>query len=509
MTADPYVQCGDERRSLAEVKYRASQLATGLHNAGVGAGDRVVLYLRNETTFLELCLATAMIGAAPVPVNWHWSGDDLEHVLRDSKATVAVGHTDLMPALEARTPDEITLVEVEVPEAVRRWYGLDNAPTTGRSVNLSDWYRLEPWTEPAPSAPMSVIYTSGTTGRAKGVLRDPIAPDLRATTLRNIADLYHLKPGETAIVPAPLYHSAPNVYATFAAALGMSLIIMPRFDAEEFLRLVDGHHANTAHLVPTMFRRLLRLPKSTRSSFDTDSLHSVVTAGAPCSPELKESMIEWLGAIVYEYYGGSEVGAWTACDSEEALKRPGTVGKPILDADIRILDDEKNPVPVGKDGVVYGKNFTGWPDFTYIGDPDKRRRMEVDGYLTLGDIGHQDEDGYLYLSDRLNDMVVSGGVNIYPAEIEACISRLSRVADVAVFGIPDPDMGEALACYVQPVPGAQLDENEIREHVSSHLARYKVPRKVVFVDELPREDTGKLFKRKLKQKYWENSETNT
>ncbi|OUZ09424.1 long-chain fatty acid--CoA ligase [Aeromicrobium sp. PE09-221] len=501
MSDDPYVQCGDVRIPLADVKEHAARLATGMHRAGIRHGDRVVIYLRNEIGFLELTMATALIGAAPVPVNWHWTGDDLKHVLHNSGATLAVGHTDLIPHLESQGPEGLMLVEAEVPEAVRDAYGLGEQPLTGHHAVLSDWYRQEPWSEPAPPAPMSVIYTSGTTGLAKGVLRDPIAPDVLPTTLKSIAELYHLRTAETTIVPAPLYHSAPNVYTSFAAALGMSIVIMPRFDAEGFLRSVQEHQVNTAHMVPTMFRRLLQLPESTRARYSTASLHSLVVAGAPCPPDLKEAVIAWLGPIVHEYYGGSEIGAWTACDAQEALARPGTVGKPILDADIKVLDESGRSVPPNTDGIIYGRTFTGWPDFTYIDDDEKRRRMESDGYLTLGDIGRLDDDGYLYLTDRLNDMVVSGGVNIYPAEIEACLSTMPAVADAAVFGVSDPEMGEALVAHVQVLPGARIDAEAVRAHVAEHLARYKVPREVVIVDELPREDTGKLFKRRLKEQY--------
>lgn len=502
MTDEPYVQCGADRLALSEVQQRAASLATGLHEAGLRYGDRVIIYMRNEITFLELNLAAGRIGAVPVPVNWHWTGDDLKHVLTNSGAKLAVGHTDLMDLLKAQAPEGMDLREVATPQVVSAAYGLGEQLLTGNHPPLADWYQLAPWAEPAPAAPMSVIYTSGTTGRAKGVIRNPIDPQVLPTTLKNIAELYHLNTGETTIIPAPLYHSAPNVYTNFAAALGMSIVIMPRFDAEEFLRLVQEHQGNTAHMVPVMFRRMLQLAPEARRVYDTRSLHSLVVAGAPCPPDLKEAMIDWLGPIVYEYYGGSEIGAWTACDSEEALARPGTVGKPILDADIRILSESGEDLPPGSDGLVYGKTFTGWPDFTYIDDDQKRRKMEIDGYLTLGDIGRCDGDGYLYLSDRLNDMVVSGGVNIYPAEIEAVLGTLQGVEDAAVFGIPDRQMGEALAAYIQVLPGDQLTPGQVKAHVADRLAKYKVPKDVVVVDQLPREDTGKLFKRKLKEQYW-------
>ena len=499
--SEPHIHSGRASRSLEDLRTRAARLASAFNSAGIGQGDRIAVVMRNEISFVEVTLAAGLVGAAPVPINWHWTGDDLAHAIADSSSRLAVVHTDLLPAIEARAPG-LSVLEVEVPPEVTVAYGTPTRGTTGRWPTLSDWVDThEPRTEPAPAASMSIIYTSGTTGRAKGVLRDPIAEQDRATLLNNVATLWHLVPGETTLIPAPLYHSAPNVHATFAVALGMDVHIMPRFDAEEFLRLVQEHRVNSVQMVPTMFTRLLQLPEDVRRSYDLSSLRAVVHAAAPCPRHVKESMIDWLGPIVYEYYGGAEIGAFTACDSAEALSRPGTVGRPILDADVRILDADGTEKPAGEDGLIYGRTFSGWPGFTYIDDDPKRRTMEQDGYLTLGDIGHLDDEGYLYLGDRLNDMVVSGGVNIYPAEVEACLHDLDEVVDVAVFGIPDPDLGDVLAAYVQPVPGATVTPEDIRAHVESRLARYKVPREVVLVDELPREDTGKLFKRRLKNQY--------
>ncbi|MGW3473217.1 AMP-binding protein [Saccharopolyspora sp. NPDC000995] len=501
--SEPRIHSGGTSQSLETLRTRAARLASALNADGIGPGDRVAVVMRNDIAFVEVTLAVGLVGAAPVPINWHWTGDDLAHALADSRSRLAVVHTDLLPAVESSAPG-LPIIEAEIPPGVRCAYGLAEQPSTGRWPTLSQ--RIddhEPRTEPSPAAPMSVIYTSGTTGRAKGVLRDPVAVADRPTLLANIAKLWHLAPAETTLIPAPLYHSAPNVHATFAVALGMNLHIMPRFDAEEFLRLVQEHRVNSVQMVPTMFNRLLQLPEQVRRSYDLSSLKAIVHAAAPCPRHVKEAMIGWLGPIVHEYYGGAEVGAFTACDTAEALSRPGTVGRPILDADVRILGEDGTDKPVGEDGIVYGRCFTGWPDFTYIDDEPKRRRMERDGYLTLGDIGHLDDEGYLYLSDRLNDMVVSGGVNIYPAEVEACLLDLEGVADVAVFGIPDPDLGEVLAAHIQPIPGAILHPAEIRTYVGSRLARYKVPREVVLADELPREDTGKLFKRRLKQQYLE------
>lgn len=282
---------------------------------------------------------------------------------------------------------------------------------------------------------------------------------------------------------------------------------MPRFVPSEFLRAVDQYKVTTTQMVPVMFRRLLAGPKEERDRYDLSSLHAIVHAAAPCPADLKAEIIDWLGPIVYEYYGGSEGGAWTYATSEESLAHPGTVGKPWRDCRVAIVDPAtREEVPAGETGMVYGRPGRFWPDFTYIANDEKRREIAWDDYFTVGDIGHVDDDGFLYLSDRANDMVISGGVNIYPAEIEASLHNLDGVEDVAVFGIPDPDMGEALAAHVQPVEGANLTEDDIRRHVRETLAAYKVPKVVVFEEKLPREDTGKLFKRRIKAPYWEGTQ---
>jgi long-chain acyl-CoA synthetase len=215
-------------------------------------------------------------------------------------------------------------------------------------------------------------------------------------------------------------------------------------------------------------------------------------------------MIDWFGPIIYEYYGGSETGMVVFCSTQQWLDRPGTVGRPFGDADVRILGEDGALLPPGTVGEIYTKLCSVWPDFTYLGNDAKRRAMERDGYVSIGDLGYLDDDGYLYLSDRRNDMVISGGVNIYPAEIEACIIALPEVRDVAVFGIPDAEFGESLAAHIERAPDARIAADDIRSHVASHLAKYKVPKVVVFDDALPREDTGKLFKRLLKEPYWQN-----
>ncbi|MFI5959365.1 AMP-binding protein [Cryptosporangium sp. NPDC051539] len=498
--ADAVVISGDRQDQLSGVRSRAARLGAGLRSLGVGPGDRYGILMRNETGFLEANLAAQAIGAVPVPINWHWTGADLAHLLADSGVTVVVGHTDLLPAVERLAAPHVRLVEAPVPPEVARAYRLGDVPLTGRFPTTTELVDGHSEAAGGAAPPMSVIYTSGTTGLAKGILREPVTD--AAALLGLLRRVMGFAPGGTTLLPAPLYHSAPNVAATFAAAMGLNLVILPRFDPEEFLRAVEGHRVTSVQMVPTMFVRLLQLPGEVRARYDVSSLESVVHAAAPCPPEVKRAIIGWFGPIVSEYYGGSEGGTWVHCDSAEWLAHPGTVGKPVLDARIKILGPDRREVPVGQIGVIYGRSPSVWPDFTYLNDDAKRRDIDAgDGFITVGDVGRVDADGFLYLTDRLNDMVISGGVNIYPAEIEACLSTLDGVADSAVFGVPDQDLGEVVAAHVQVRPGRTLSEADVREHVEHNLARYKVPRVVAFEAELPREDSGKLFKRRLKERY--------
>jgi long-chain acyl-CoA synthetase len=316
-----------------------------------------------------------------------------------------------------------------------------------------------------------------------------------------IAKLFQLGEGERTVIPAPLYHTAPNVYALASALLGMDMTIMERFDAEEFLRIVQDRRVTVVQMVPTMFVRLLALPAEVRASYDVSSLRWVVHAAAPCPPDVKRAMIEWFGPVVAEYYGGTETGPVTYCTSEEWLSHPGTVGRPLPEARIRILDEQGAELPPGESGEVYVW-LDVWPDFTYANDEEKRRSVERVGLVSCGDIGYLDEDGFLFLNDRRSDMVISGGVNIYPAEIEACLLSLDGVRDCAVFGVPDEEFGEALAAHVELDEGAALAEEDVRAHVRANLAGYKTPKVVVFEGSLPREDSGKIFKRRLREPYW-------
>jgi long-chain acyl-CoA synthetase len=497
------IRCGDRERTSAEALGRAARIAGGLGSLGVRAGDRVAVVLRNEIEFVETSIGIGLAGAVPVPVNWHWKGAELGYLLGDCGAVAAFVHADLLDTVRDALPAPIPLVAVRPSAALRTAYRLGEVADPGGDVpELEQWLAgFEPVGELA-SAPLSVIYTSGTTGDPKGILRDPMTETQRPAVAERLFLAFGLTAEMSTLVPAPMYHSAPNAHALWAAAAGCELTIMPRFTPEDFLATVARHGIEHAQVVPTMFVRMLALPDSERAAHDLSSLRAVVHAAAPCPPEVKRRMIDWWGPILLEYYGGSETGTVVACTSAEWLAHPGTVGHPLPGCAVRIVGEDGAEVPTGEFGEVYLDPGVQWPDFTYIGNDAKRRAMERDGFVSLGDGGWVDDDGYLYLGDRLSDMVISGGVNIYPVEIEQCLIGLPGVRDVAVFGIPDADYGEALAAHVDTDPESGITEDGIRAHVRAHLAGYKVPKVVVLDRDLPREESGKLFKRRIRQRYW-------
>ncbi|KWT61705.1 long-chain fatty acid--CoA ligase [Streptomyces albus subsp. albus] len=502
----PAIRCAGVERSYPAFRQRAARIASGLRALGVEPGERIAIVLRNEPAHLEIAAGAASLGASAVPVNWHFRHDELSHVLGDSDSKVVFAHTDLLPAVAAALPGRARLIEVPVPDGIAAACGFPCPPVTGDHPLLDTWLAGHPpLTEAAARRPSTVIYSSGTTGRPKGVLRDPVGEEQLAESVAKFLAYFAVRPGGRTLIPAPLYHASPSQHAVLALAGGLDITLMPRFDAEEFLRLVERHRIEQAQLVPTMFVRLLRLPKEVRERYDLSSLTSVVHAAAPCPPHVKYAMIDWLGPVLREYYGGSETGAVTWCDSQEWLAHPGTVGRAVETSAVAVLGPDGAPLPTGRTGEIYLKPSDTWPQFTYLGDPAKRAAMEAErmpGFVTIGDIGHLDADGYLYLSDRRSDLVISGGVNIYPAEIEGCLLGLDGVRDVAVFGIPDDEFGESLAAHVQPEPGADLTAEDVRAQVADRLASYKVPKVVAFEESLPRDESGKLFKRRLREPYW-------
>jgi long-chain acyl-CoA synthetase len=492
---------------------RARRAASGLAALGVGAGDVVAVCLRNDIALIEANLAASLLAAYSTPVNWHNSAQEAAYVFENSGAKAIVIHADLYRALAGAIPAAAAVFVVETPPEVRVAYAIADEASQVPEDGLS-WDAMiaanAPRREAPPPAPGAMIYTSGTTGKPKGVRHAPRTAAQAQGSLRSLELVFGVTPPYdevVSVVTGPMYHSVPNGFGMSMYRVGANVILQPRFDPEGLLALIERERVSHMHLVPTMFVRLLRLPASVRDRYDLSPLRCIVHGAAPCPPHVKRAMIEWLGPIINEYYGGTETGAVTFCTSREWLDHPGTVGRALPGADVRIVDADDRDLPIGEVGAIVCRQKDA-PAFTYHGDDEKRRRAERGGLIFIGDVGCLDKDGFLYLRDRANDMIISGGVNIYPAEIEAELVTAPGVADCAVFGIPDEEFGECVHAVVQPVPGAQPSEVELKAFLRDRIAAYKIPRRFEFSADLPREDSGKIFKRKLRQAYWSGADRN-
>ena len=487
------------------------RLVAALVERGLVEGDCVVAMLGNQVELVEVSLACMQGGWLLVPLNWHWVADEVRYVLDDAAAAAVVVDrrwaTVVRDALAAPDAPKVGL-QVLVG-------GAD--PSVGPEA-MVDYGELvaggsDDEVPPARGGPM--FYTSGTTGRPKGV-RSSLAhlggpPEiwtLMAHSLRPVLGLPETG-GAVQGICGPMYHSAQWVISMFALLCDATLVLQHRFDPDELLGLIDEHGVTNLHLVPTQMSRLLRLPAPRRESFDGTSLRSVLHGAAPCPPSVKRSLIEWWGPIVTEYYGGTEGGFISMITAEEWRERPGSVGRPLEVIEIVVVDGEGRRVPTGTPGDLYFRSLLG-SSFEYHNAPAKTEAAHLEpGLATLGDIGYLDDDGYLFLSDRRIDMVVSGGVNIYPAEIEAVLVGAGPVVDAAVFGIPDEDMGESVRAALVLHDGVVWDdatEAEVVAHCRAHLAGYKCPRSFEVHDELPRSEAGKLLKRSLRDPWWADSD---
>jgi long-chain acyl-CoA synthetase len=496
---------GSRRVDHGDLAAQALRMAGGLATLGVGQGDCVAILMRNDIPFLIASYGAIALGALAVPVNWHFKPDEVGYVLRDSGAKVLIAHADLLRAASGGIPSGLPVFAVETPPEILAAYGIDpaQARVPAGSEEFETWLAAQqPYDGPPLPPTLSMIYTSGTTGHPKGVKRRAMTPDEQKAmdAIRNL--VFGMQPGCRTAVTGPLYHAAPNAFGLRAGRMAERLVLMPRFEAEELLALIERERIETLFMVPTMFVRLLRLPAAVRRKYDVSSLRHVVHAAAPCPSEIKQAMIDWWGPVIYEFYGSTESGPVSFVSSVEALKKPGTIGRIAPGAEIKILDEAGRELPQGEVGEIYSR-ITAYADFTYHNHPEKRREIERDGFITSGDVGYFDEDGYLFLCDRKRDMVISGGVNIYPAEIEAVLLTMPCVADCAVFGVPDDEYGETLMAVIEPASGASVDLAQIRAYLSQKLAGYKVPKAIEVRASLPREDSGKIFKRRLRDPYWE------
>lgn len=480
--------------SSDDVDRRATCLAGGLGRLGVEDGDVIAVMLRNSVAFVDAIQACQTAGCYYCPINWHFKADEVGYILSDSGARVLLIEADLFDAVRSVIPANVTVlvvgggsgVEAEGVLDYDRWLASQNA-----------------YAGPARTPRAHMAYTSGTTGRPKGVKRLAPAPGDQARMQQHMRDLvasaWGIRPGVRTLVSAPLYHSAPSSFAQQSLQQAELLVVMDRFDAEQTLALIQQHRIDTVFLVPIMYVRLLRLPEAVRARYDLSTVRFVACTGAPCAPDVKRAMLDWWGPVIYETYASSETGMITVQDPASALRKPGSVGRPIGDTQIRIIDEQGNACAVGEPGVIY-VHQPAVTDFTYLNNPEARAKAGLGHLVTVGDIGYLDDEGYLYVCDRASDMVISGGVNIYPAEIEHQLITLPGVADCAVFGVPDAEYGEALVAVIA-TSDANLTAETVTAFVRERMASYKAPRQVRFVSSLPRDDNGKVAKRRLKDTY--------
>ena len=489
----------DERLVSAGALHAAcNQVVHGLREIGLQPGDAVAMLLPNRVEVFELYLAVLQAGFYLVPINWHLVGPEIAYIVADCEAKAFVA--------DARFADHAVAAadEIGFPAAGRFAVG-------GAIPGFSSYDALkasQPTDPPADRTTGAVMnYTSGTTGQPKGVRRrlPGVLPEDQAVGFAGMLFMFRLQPFDdnVHICGSPLYHTAVLVFAGGAIHAGHTCVLMDKWTPQDMLRLIDAYKVTNTHMVPTQFVRLLGLPEDVRAQYDVSSLRHMVHAAAPCPPDVKHQMLDWWGPVIDEYYAASE-GGGTIVFADEWLEHPGTVGRAWASSEIVILDDDDNELPAGQIGTVYMHMKTG--DFEYFKDKEKTDRSRSGKFFTVGDVGFLDEDGWLFLSDRKTDMIISGGANIYPAEIESVLIMHPKVADVAVFGIPHADWGEEVKAVVEPIDGVEGGpalEAQILEWSVDKLAKYKTPRTIDFVEELPRDPNGKLYKRKLRDPYWE------
>ncbi|WP_336205106.1 AMP-binding protein [Nonomuraea sp. LPB2021202275-12-8] len=474
----------------------SNRLAHLFRAAGLRPGDHIAFMLGNHPLFLAIAWAAHRSGLYYTAISSRLQADELSYIVGNCGARVFISSADLADvatSITAATPGvELRLMLDGVADGFTSY----EKAVAGQPVTPID--------DEVQGADM--LYSSGTTGRPKGIKPALTMAPLTEPSmlLRLIEGLFAPSADSVYLSPAPLYHAAPLRYCLSLQRLGATVVVMERFDPEQYLQAVEKYRASHTQLVPTMFIKMLKLPDETRQKYDLSSLACAIHAAAPCPIPVKEQMIDWWGPIIHEYYAGTEGNGFLYVNSADWLQHRGTVGRSLLGT-VHICDEAGDDLPAGEHGTIY---FDSGAAFEYHGDPDKTRSVQDPkgrGWTTLGDIGYLDADGFLYLTDRRSYMIISGGVNIYPQEAENVLCVHPKVADVAVLGVPDEEMGEQVKAVVQPVSMAEAGpelEAELIEYCRSHLAHYKCPRSVDFRAELPRHPTGKLYKRLLKDEYW-------
>ncbi len=482
-------------RDLNDASNRAAHLFASL---GLAPGDHVAILLENHPRFFQICWAAQRAGLYYTPISWRLQQEEIEYIVNNCEARVFITSHD-------RREVVAPLVEA-APGLIARYM-------IGGTIDHFDAW--EDAVAEMPTTPIdeelegqSMLYSSGTTGYPKGIKKAlPRVPFGSVDPMPIMAALYGATPDSIYLSPAPLYHAAPLGFTMTCIRNGIQVVVMEHFEAERSLSCIQDYRITHSQWVPTMFVRMLKMPEEVRMRYDVSSLECAIHAAAPCPVPVKEQMIDWWGPVLYEYYAGTEGNGFVQLNSQEWLDHKGSVGRP-LNCELHICNDAGDEVPIGEPGTIY---FGGGGEFEYYKDPEKTAgSRHPNGWSTLGDVGYLDEDGYLYLTDRKDFMIITGGVNVYPQETENILITHPKVMDVAVIGVPNEDFGEEVKAVVQPKDMADAGPDladELMTFCREHLSHIKCPRSVDFDEELPRHPTGKLYKRLLKDRYWRDHET--
>lgn len=486
--------------TFGELAGKAHQLVHGLRDAGLKEGDVVAFMLPNGVDIVAWQLAALEAGWHYIALNPYLSQREIEGILEDAGAAAVAVHSDCI--------EEREVEELRRGRGDGVWVSVGDAMSgCTRDVDISAG---QPKSMPERRhAGRAFTYTSGTTGRPKGIWRDLPEGDPSdvADEGKVFGRAFQFRPFEGPhLVSAGMYHAGCASFYLGALNVGQGLVIMPKFDAEEALQCIEGYGVRTAYMVPTQFVRLLRLDDRAREKYECSSLESVVHSAAPCPLEVKKEMFEWWGPVIYETYGGTE-GAATIAKPHRWLEKPGTVGRPIRGMRVKIVDENGRELPDGEIGQVYMEPERG-RSFEYYGDREGTEEAYRGRAFTIGDIGYLDEDGYLFICDRKKDMIITGGVNVYPAEVEGVLKGHPSVMDAGVVGVPDEEWGESVKAVVEVVDG-KLGSEELEQELigfcRKRLAKYKCPRSVDFWGSLPRTEAGKLYKRRIRETFWSES----
>ena len=486
--------------TFAEQDARSNQLARLLYDRGLRRGDHIAIYMENNLRFMDAVWAAYRSGLQVTAINRYLPPDEAAYIANDcmAKALVTSGYQrERAAALLPLIPD--CPIRLMADQAADGFESYEDALAAYPTTPLErEWMGG------------SMLYSSGTTGRPKGIIRPlPEIGPSEGFDLRQALNRYGVDTSTVYLSPAPLYHAAPLHYVLNVQAFGGTVVMMEKFDAEQALALIERYRVTQSQWVPTMFVRMLKLPDAVRARYDLSSHQVAIHAAAPCPVDVKRQMIAWWGPILYEYYAGTEASGSTYIDSADWLAHPGSVGRAALGV-LHVCDDDGNELPAGEAGLIYFERDE--PTFEYHNDPEKTaasRHPLHPGWNALGDVGYLDADGYLYLTDRKAFMIISGGVNIYPQAVEDALILHPKVADVAVFGVPDTEMGEAVKAVIEPAPGVAASPElaeELLAFARGRLAHYMAPRSIAFIAEMPRLPTGKLYKRLLREQYWQGRE---